>query len=143
MATMFKYEEKTFAGLNPYARSNKYLLMDRVSEDQNKIVVKVSPDQLLRTRYGYALILDSTHVVFIKEWQVTEEFELGRDVLLDRKYWNVKEWGHFEDYGECEENYSFDTWLTIASEQNAENESGDKINPVIWKRVWYGEGMPF
>lgn len=130
--SMTKFERNIFDGLNPYAKSNKYLRMDRVAED--KIVVKVAKEHVFPTRYGYGLILDRNHVVFIKDWQVNTAEQIGCDVLLNREYWKVKEWGEFDDFDTNEENYDFETWIAVAKEQDAVDEDGDKINPVIWRR---------
>ena len=124
-----------FDGLNPKDISNKYITMDRVSADRNKIVVKVDSSHLLETKYGYALILDQNHVVFLKSWQVSQNY-FGNEVLLNREYWNVKEWGDFSDeFDEEEENYNFDAWLSVAKMQDELlNEEGKKANRVHWNR---------
>lgn len=129
------FNEFRFAGLNLMDASNKYLTMDRVSEDQNKIVVKISGSHLLQTRFGYALILDSKHVVFLKDWQVSENY-FGNEVLLTREYFNVKEWGDFSDeFGEIPENLTFDRWLAAAKDQDdLVDEDGFKRNPVKWEK---------
>ena len=81
-----------FEGLNYKDASNKYYTMDRVSADESKIVVKVASTQIIETKFGYALILDYNHVVFLKSWQVSDNY-FGIEVLLNKEYWNVKEWG--------------------------------------------------
>lgn len=65
--------------------------MDRVSEDENKIVVKVADTHLLKTKFGYALILNANNVVFIKDWQVSQNY-FGNEVLLTREYFIPKQW---------------------------------------------------
>lgn len=60
------FNDFRFSGLNYKEKSNKYFTMNRVSEDENKVVVKVDSVHLFETKYGYALILDNTHVVFSK-----------------------------------------------------------------------------
>lgn len=107
--------------------------MDRVSDDENKIVVKVSPDNLIETKYGYALILDYSHVVFLKFWQVSNNY-YGTEVLLAREFFNVKEWGEHEDFVEDEKNLNFDRWLEAAKAQDSlTDEDGDRINIVRWE----------
>lgn len=107
--------------------------MNRVSEDQKKIVVKVGAEHLKATKYGYALILDDTHVVFIKDWQVSSNY-YGNEVLLQEEFFNVKEWGNFDEFGDCKENLNFATWLEAAKEQEALiDEDGYHINPVRWE----------
>lgn len=139
-AAFLKGEKKTanhnsfdnfrFDGLNFHRASNKYLTMDRVSKDENKIVVKVSDEHLLATKYGYALILDRSHVVFVKDWAVSSNW-FGNEVLLTKKFWNVKEWGNFEDFDINEDNYNFDNWVKAAKEQDElRDDEGCKLNEV-------------
>lgn len=132
---MKKFDKFRFEGLNPRVKSNKYLTMERVSEDKDKIVVKVDGSHLISTRYEYALILDYKHVVFLKNWCVEQNY-YGCEVLLNRQYWNVKEWGDFSlEFGdECnEQRYDFDYWLKVAISQNEVDEDGDKKNKVHWR----------
>lgn len=123
-----------FAELNWYEASNKYISMNRVSEDENKIVVKVGSSHLLQTKFGYALILDESHVVFLKSWQVSENY-FGNEVLLTREFFNVKEWGDFSlEFSSIPENLSFDHWLECAKAQDAlVDEDGMKLNRVKWE----------
>ena len=119
---VYKKSKKTsfndfrFGGLNKRRASNQYWTMNRVSEDESKIVVKVADEHLLETRYGYALILDRNHVVFVKDWQVSKNY-FGNEVVLTKEYFNVKEWGTFNDFCENEEVLSWKHWLEIAKNQ--------------------------
>lgn len=131
------FNEFRFGGLNNrYEVSNQYMTMDRVSEDENKIIVKVAAEHLIQTKYGYALILDRTHVVFVKEWAVDENW-FGNEVLLTREFWNVKEWGVHDEFDDEPQNLDFNTWLNAAKEQDkiVEDEDGykTKLNPVKWR----------
>lgn len=126
------FNEFRFEGLNPTKKSNQYLTMNRVSDNENKIVVKVGGAHLIKTKYGYALILDNTHVVFLKEWAVDCNW-FGNEVLLDREYFTVKEWGNHEDFETNEEALNFDFWVELAKEQDSRfDEDGFKINKVNW-----------
>lgn len=129
------FNDFRFAGLNYRSHSNKYFTMDRVSNDENKIVVKVADCHLIETRFGYALILDYNHVVFLKPWQVDRNF-YGNEVLIDRKYWKVSEWGEHREFGENPDNYDFNNWLKVAKEQDNmyDEEEGCRINKVEWKK---------
>lgn len=122
-----------FEGLNYKDASNKYYTMDRVSADASKIVVKVASTQIIETKFGYALILDYNHVVFLKSWQVSDNY-FGIEVLLNKEYWNVKEWGEFDEFGEDAENLEWDAWLEAAKAQSGVDEDGFKINPVKWEK---------
>lgn len=126
-----------FEGLNHREASNKYFTMERVSEDENKIVVKVSAEHLFKTKYGFGLILNANHVIFLKDWQVSQNY-FGNEVLITRQYFNVKEFGDFEEFGTERENETFEEWLEVAKAQNAietdEDGYSTRINPVKWER---------
>lgn len=124
---MKKFDEFRFEGMNARPASNKYLTMNRVSEDGNKIVVKVAENQLIPTKYGYALILDRTHVVFIKSWAVSSNW-YGTEVLLTKEYFNVKEWGEHNDFIDDSYNLTWDAWEAVAESQNNDDE-----NTVKWQ----------
>lgn len=112
-----------FEGLDPKQKSNKYMTMKRVSDDNNKIVVRVGESHLQPTKYGYALVLDRKHVVFLKPWQVDENY-FANEVMLNREYFNVKEWGDWEDFSEEPQNLEFESWLKVAKEQQ---EAGTEV----------------
>ena len=112
-----KFNSYRFEGLNHRAASNKYLTMDRVSENEDKIVVKVADCHLLRTRYGYGLILDRHHVCWLKDWAVSVNW-YGNEVLLDRKYFSPRGWGEFDEFDDDEESLTWDHWLQIANAQS-------------------------
>ena len=76
-----EFNDFRFEGLDWYQQSNKYLSMNRVSKDENKVVVKVADCHLISTRFGYALILDESHVVFLKSWQVSSNY-YGNEVSI-------------------------------------------------------------
>ena len=112
-----------FEGLEARQASNKYMTMKRVSDDKNKIVVRVAEIHLQPTKYGYALILDKKHVVFLKPWQVNENY-FSNEVILNREYFNAKEWGDWEYFSEKPQNLEFDNWLKAAQEQQ---EAGTEV----------------
>lgn len=112
-----KFDDFRFAGLNRINFSNKYYQMDRVNDDETKIVVKVADVHIRETRYGWMLILDAHHVAFLKDWAVDRNY-YGNEVLLDKEYFKVKEWGDFsDDFFDEPENCSWDHYLMVAKEQ--------------------------
>lgn len=123
------FNEFRFAGLKAnFEYSNKYIESNRISEDGNKIIVKIGQDHLVETKYGYAVILNATHVVFVNSWQVDINY-YGIEVILNKDYFNVKEWGDFSDnFDDTEDFLSWDTWLKVAKQQE---EAG---NLVRWKK---------
>ena len=118
------FNEFRFEGLNAKKVSNNYMTMNRISDNGEKIVVKVADCHLEKTLYGYALILDQTRVVFLKDWQVSQNY-YGNEVLLDKNYFNVKTWGNHPLFFESDDNLTFDAWVKLAQEQ--------KDNEVKWE----------
>lgn len=110
------FNDFRFDGLNKRRESNKYWTMDRVNESEDRIVIRVADEHLLETRYGYALILDRNHVVFVKDWQVSINY-FGNEVVLSKDYFNIKEWGTFNDFFENEEALDWKYWLEAAKNQ--------------------------
>jgi hypothetical protein len=99
--------------------SNNYLEIDkRTSADGNKCIVKVGDNHLIMTKYGYGLVLDKDHVVFLKDWQVSRN-NYGNEVILNKQYWNVKKWGDWSGrFSETNpQNHDFKTWNSAAKEQ--------------------------
>lgn len=120
------FNEFRFEGLNYRDYSNKYFTMNRISDDENKIVIKVDDVHLVETKYGFAFILDKTHVVFLKEWQVSRNF-FGNEILLDKDYFQIKVWGNHENFlEENEDELTFDKYKEIAKEQ--------KETAVMWEK---------
>ena len=128
MSKKQEFNNFRFEGLNYRDYSNNYMTMNRVSDDENKIVIKVDGAHLKKTRFGYAFILDYSNVVFLKEWQVEENY-YGFEVLLNREYFNIKKWGTHEDFAEADEKeLTFEKYLSLAKTQEDDN------NQVQWRK---------
>lgn len=126
---MISFNEFRFDGLKCREVSNKYFTMSRVSEDKNKIIVKVDDNHIVKTRYGYALILNAEYVLFLKEWQVDQNY-YGNEVLLNKEFFIPKKWGDFSlDFEFEEDNLDWNEWLNTAIAQNNEED-----NEVRWTR---------
>ena len=126
---MTNFNEFRFEGLKCRKVSNKYFTMSRVSEDENKIIVKVDDNHIVKTRYGYALILNAEYVLFLKEWQVDQNY-YGNEVLLNKEFFIPKKWGDFSlDFEFEEDNLDWNEWLNTAIAQNNEED-----NEVRWTR---------
>lgn len=121
------FNDFRFSGLNYNSISNNYYSMKRVNEEENKIVIKVGDAHLIETKFGYALILNYDHVVFLKEWQVDKNY-FGNEVILTKEYFIPKKWGEHTEFTDEEENLKFDTWLKVAKEQQ------DFGNIVKWAK---------
>lgn len=111
------FNDYRFFDLNYRDYSTSYFTMNRINDTSDKIVVKVAECHLKETKFGYALILDQSHVIFLKPWQVSQNY-YGNEVLIFEKYWNVKEWGSWDEFSEAEDDeLSFSHWLEVAQEQ--------------------------
>ena len=116
------FREFLFKGLDVRSKSNKYYTCKRHNDDFTKIVLKIADSHLIPTKYGYAFVLDHTRVVFLKDWQVNRNY-YGNEVILDKNYFVVKEWGTHYDFFENDEATQFEYWVTIVKELvAAENE---------------------
>lgn len=122
------FNDYRFFDLNYQDYSSSYFTMDRINDTSDKIVVKVDSSHLKETKFGYALILDCKHVVFLKKWQVSKNY-YGNEILIIEKYWVVKEWGEWCDFAETEgDELNYSHWLNVAQEQQ------DHGNIVKWKK---------
>lgn len=114
---MSNFNEYRFEGLNHSQYSNKYMTMNRVNADETKVVVRVADCHLFETKYGYGLILDEKHVLWMKDWQVSENW-YGNEVLLNKEYFNVKESNRtFDDFDENDEALTWEHWVEVAKSQ--------------------------
>lgn len=128
-----EFNEFRFGGLNAHQISNEYLTMDRVSEDETRIVVKIAASNIVETKYGYAVIINRTHVVFVKKWQVSDNW-YGIEVILDKNYFVPKKWGERDDFEDDGGYLTFDAWLNIAKAQrDLTDDDGLPANPVRWR----------
>lgn len=126
---MTSFNEFRFEGLKCREVSNKYFTMNRVSVDEDKIIVKVDDSHIKKTKYGYALILNAEYVLFLKEWQVDQNY-YGNEVLLNKEFFIPKKWGDFSlDFEYEEDNLDWNEWLNTAIAQNNEED-----NEVRWTR---------
>ena len=132
-----EFNDFRFAGLEWRQYSNNYMTMKRFNDSMDKIVVKVASSHLFKSKFGYGLILDENHVIWLKDWQVSDNY-YGIEVLLDRKYFTPKEYGYFDEFCENPQNLQFETWLEAAKAQEAamaKDEDGDEyyFNKVKWQ----------
>lgn len=116
-----------FDGLGWIQHSNKYLeIGKRVSDDKSKIVVRVGDNHLIKAPFGYGLVLDRKHIVFLKYWQVSKSV-YGNEVVLTKQYFIVKEWGDFDQFCDIKENLNWETWVKVAEEQEEKRTEDDLI----------------
>lgn len=133
-----EFNEFRFGGLDIKNVSNKFFTMKRFSKEEDKIVVKIAEQHLIPTKFGYALILDNETVVFLKDWQISNNY-YGIECLLTKEYFIPKKWGEWSKFSKIEENYKFEHWLNIAKAQEnmqEKDEDGDLIytNKVKWEK---------
>ena len=127
-AKLSDFDKFRFEGLGVKDRSNQYWEIDRVNHLGNKIIVKVDDVHIFPTKYGYGLRLDDNYVVWLKDWQVNINY-YGTEVLLTEQYFIPKEFKSREYiFDEVSENRNWNTWLSIANEQQAQG------NLAWWKK---------
>lgn len=126
------FNEFRFAGLNAHQYSNKYLTMKRINEEKTKIVVKVAENHIRTTKFGHLIILDNSHVIFIKDWQINRNF-YGSEVIFDKQFFHAREFGDWEEFGADDTYLSFDGWLKVAEAQSKLDDDGTPINMVHWE----------
>ena len=105
--------------------SNKYteFIGKQVSDDKENAVVLISAEHVFTTRYGYGVIVDSSHVVWVKSWQVwgINRTNTAYAINFSREFYNVKEYGDFSDRFSDDLESSmfcdFDKVVKIANEQ--------------------------
>lgn len=121
------FREFLFKGLDVRSTSNKYYTCKRHNDDYTKLCIKVADSHLIPTKYGYALVLDHTRVVFLRDWQVNRNY-YGNEVILDKNYFVVKEWGNHSEFSIDDEPTGFEHWVTVAKAQ------ADAENIVKWAK---------
>lgn len=106
--------------------------MNRVSEDGDKIVVRVDESHIKATRYGNVqLQLDKQHAVYLKQWQVeshTEPYKgaSGFEVVLDKKFFTPKETKYADNnFLSDKSRLSFSHWRKVAE---AQDRSGNTVS---------------
>jgi hypothetical protein len=132
-----EFNDFRFAGLEWRQYSNNYMTMKRFNDSKDKVVVKVGSSHLFKSKFGYGFILDPKHVLWLKDWQVSDNY-YGTEVLLDRKYFTPKEYGDFDDFLEAPEHLDWEYWVETAELQEnamAKDEDGDEYycNKVKWE----------
>lgn len=130
-----KFDLYRFEGLEPKIATNKYLHMNRISADESKVVIRFAKEHVFKTSYGYGFIVGQNHVVWLKDWQIEDNYYSqsfdAYEILLSKEFYNVKESNRpFDDIVvENDEGfYSWDDIVTIAKEQQ------EAQNGVNWLR---------
>lgn len=98
---------------------------NRISGNGKNVLVRIPSDLVFSTKFGFGIIVDDTHVAFVKAWQCWGKTTNGQYHYfnLDRKY-KVKEWGDFSNklsqLTEFPTLSTFDDILSLAKEQEKE-----------------------
>lgn len=119
-----KFDQFRFEGLDPKIATNKYLYMNRVNADETKVIVRFSKEQVFKTSYGYGFIVGQNHIVWLKDWQVEDNYYSqafdAYEILLNKEFYNVKDATKpFDDiYVDNDKGfYDWDDIVAIAKEQ--------------------------
>lgn len=143
---MKKFDEFRFSGLHARMYSGKYATMSRVSDDESKIVVKVAEGQVFETRYGYGLVLNAENVLWLKGWQVSDNYYGVEVMLMKESFKPSKSSFPRDEFGHDTESLDWNAWLKTAKEQQeakwietvvvdeetGETEEQEKTNMVRW-----------
>lgn len=137
-----------YEGLGFEEASNKYCeITKRVSDDENKVLINVSSNQVFSTQYGYGLKVGKNKVVWLKSWQVLKvadwwqtEMTRGYQVMLNKEYYIAKDSTREFDIevGDCESDSSFEKenkyhgWEDMVNIAKAQEGSLEN-NPVKFK----------
>lgn len=139
--TKGSFNDFRFDGLNARQVSNNYITMNRVNSTKDRVVVRVGDNHLEKTPYGYALVLDKKNVVFVKDWQVSQNY-YGNEVVLTKQYFKPREWGNHSTFsGINKENHNWSTWVKAAEEQKNTSvkwEYGKKAYKKFRDKLMYG-----
>ena len=118
------YKYKGFGSEQIQRVSNKYneLKGNHVSKDGNNAVVNISGEHVFRTQYGYGVIVDAEHTVFVKPWQVWGQNRANQGYVINfnKDYYNVKKYGDHSDKFSSDSKSaltSFDKVAKLAKEQ--------------------------
>ena len=89
---------------NDFSWSTKYreiFFKNNISEDGEKVMVRIPVESCFKTRYGYGIRLTSSKVIWVKGWQVSRGASYGewKTVVLTRKSFKVQksEWKNEDD----------------------------------------------
>ena len=118
------YRFKGFGSEQIQKNSNKYLELkgSHVSKDGNNAIVNISENHVFSTKYGHGVVVDASHTVFIKDWQILGRNRTNNGVVINfnRDYYKVKEWGdHSEKFSNDSKTAlnSFDKVVKLANDQ--------------------------
>lgn len=95
------YKFKGFAPEQFRKNSNRFTEFrgSQVSTDGENVVVLVGADHVFPTKYGYGVIVDASHVVWVKSWQVwgLNRAKNAYAINFSKAFYSVKEYGDFSD----------------------------------------------
>ncbi|WP_261372858.1 hypothetical protein [Lactobacillus jensenii] len=99
------------------------------------VVVRVAWNNIIKTRYGFAMIIDRNHVVFGKNWQLWGNGQWNEDIVVsfNRQFFSIKEFGDFEEFAEEGDIKSFDDLVEMAKAQEKQDMFVGESNTFINK----------
>ncbi len=124
-----EFQNYRFEGLNWNKASNKYYSVEQYNKNSDNAIIRVSDDHLIKTQYGYGFKTDADNVVWLKDWQVNQNY-FGNYVLANKKYWKESKSKYSDNnllsYDKSSPNRldSFEKVKALAKEQSEHKESG-------------------
>lgn len=78
----YKFKGFTQDQFKAYSNNYSKFTGKHVSDDNNHVVVRVAWNNIIKTRYGFAMIIDRNHVVFGKNWQLWGNGQWNEDIVV-------------------------------------------------------------
>ena len=131
----YKFKGFTEDQFKAYSNNYSKFTGKHVSDDNNHVVVRVAWNNIIKTRYGFAMIIDRNHVVFGKNWQLWGNGQWNEDIVVsfNRQFFNIKEFGDFEEFAEEGDIKSFDDLVEMAKAQEKQDMFVGESNTFINK----------
>lgn len=130
-----QFDNFRFSGLNYSMINAKTFTMDRVSADENKIVVRVSKNSVrfIKSKKRYKMMLNQTHCLYFKPWQVSILGDYA-EILMNRNYFHPAKVvsGNCGGSGILQWSY----WVDLAKTQSCVSYYNGELKDyrVLWRR---------
>lgn len=139
-----EFQNYRFSGLEWREASNKYYGIKQYNKNADTAIIRVDDSHLIQTKYGYGFKTDADHVVWLKDWQVNQNWH-GNYVLANKKYWKETKSKYSDDnlmsYDKKNSNRldTFEKVKSLAKEQS-DARNGEEIRWEMKGSGKFGKG---
>ena len=132
------FQNYRFDGLEWEKGSNKYYRVQQYNPNSDNAIIRVADEHLIKTQYGYGFKTDAEHVVWVKDWQVNQNY-YGNFVLANKKYWKEQKSKYTDnnlgiwDKKSSNRLDTFDKVKALAKEQYEYRKKSDSITKIPWE----------